>query len=333
MMFSEIPAAEKAFEREFGTPPRWIARAPGRVNLIGEHTDYNEGFVLPMAIDLATTISGAPNDKPLIRFSSAAMPESMSIDLTKAIRPAKDSPWNYVRGVLALMQAEGFQLPGFDALINSNVPIGSGLSSSAALEVATATLVEVMSGSKLDPVKKALLCQRAEREFAGVPCGIMDQFISTLGCEDNLLLLDCRSHEARWIEFNDPTVSLLIFQTNVRHQLASSQYAMRRAQCEEAATAMGVKSLRDAKREMLEAHREEMDRTIFRRARHVICENTRTLNLVRQLLARDWLNVGQYMYESHQSLQEDFEVSCPEALGDVQWRSSRRRAPPRLAAE
>jgi galactokinase len=196
--------------------------------------------------------------------------------------------------------------------LHSTVPLGSGLSSSAALEVCTATLVEAVCGKPIDPVEKALLCQKAEHEFAGVPCGIMDQFISVMGRADHLLLLDCRSRKTELVPMRDPTVELLIANTNVKHELGSSQYAKRRAQCEAAAKILGVSSLRDATAESLERARSKMEDVVFRRARHIIGEIERTVQAAGRVQASDWPKVGELMYASHRSLRDDYEVSCAE---------------------
>src|SRR6266446_6419544 len=195
------------FHRKYGRPPRWIAAAPGRVNLIGEHTDYNDGFVLPMAIDRYTVIAAAPNATRQINLCSVTTEGMATIDLTRAVERGEPQWTNYSRGVIAGFQQEGFTVIGFDALIDSTVPLGGGLSSSAALEVATATLMEAVLGRAMDPVRKALLCQRAEQEFAGVPCGIMDQFTSVLAKENQLLLLDCRSRTTEMVSMADPALS------------------------------------------------------------------------------------------------------------------------------
>jgi galactokinase len=192
------------------------------------------------------------------------------------------------------------------------VPLGGGLSSSAALEVATATLLEAMIGEKLDPVKKALLCQQAEHDYAGVPCGIMDQFISVMGRKNHLLLLDCRSRETKLVAMSDRDITVLIINTNVRHKLADGEYGKRRAQCEAAANALKVPALRDVTMKMLKASIERMDPLIFRRARHVITENARTQEAAKSFSASDWPNVGKLLYASHASLRDDYEVSCPE---------------------
>jgi galactokinase len=217
-----------------------------------------------------------------------------------------------VRGVVAGFQQDGRKVPGFGAVIASSVPFGGGLSSSAALEVAAATLLEIIGRRPLDPIEKALLCQQAEHDFAGVPCGIMDQFTSVLAKKDHALLLDCRSRVVKPVPMKDPVVTVLIINTNVRHKLADGEYAKRRAQCETAARALGLASLRDATEEKLKAASKSMDSVVYRRARHVITENARTLEGARALKAGDWAEFGRHMYASHESLRDDYEVSCKE---------------------
>ncbi len=234
------------FQKIYGRPPRWIAAAPGRVNIIGEHTDYNDGFVLPMAIEFYSVMAAdrPVNGREVITLRSTLEAEVATIDLSQPVVPGAPKWGNYPRGVVAGFQARGIQPGGLDVLLHSTVPLGSGLSSSAALEVCTATLLEAVTGTALDPVEKALLCQKAEHDFAGVPCGIMDQFISALGREGHLLLLDCRTRKTEIVPLQDPSVALLIINTNVKHELSGGEYAERRAQCEEAARTLGVKSLR-----------------------------------------------------------------------------------------
>jgi galactokinase len=214
--------------------------------------------------------------------------------------------------VVAGFQARGVKVGGFDAVIDSSVPYGAGVSSSAALEVAAATLLEAISGKKLDPIEKALLCQRAEHEFAGVPCGIMDQFTSVLAKENHALMLDCRSRTATLVPMTDPSVTVLIINTNVRHKLVDGVYAARREQCQAAARTLKVPALRDVTLKDLEAARPAMDPVVFRRARHVIGENERTLETARAIQNNDWPQVGKLMYASHASLRDDYEVSSPE---------------------
>ena len=236
------------FAQTYGRHPRWIVAAPGRVNVIGEHTDYNDGFVLPMAIERYAVMAAdkSADGRNMIQIRDVSGAEPALIDLSAPVKPGPPKWGNYPRGVVAGLLAAGINPGGLDVLLHSTVPLGGGLSSSAALEVCTATLLEAVTGKKLDPVQKALLCQKAEHEFAGVPCGIMDQFVSVMGRENHLLLLDCRSRKTELVPVNDPSVQLLIANTNVKHELVNGEYASRRAQCEAAAKILGVPSLRDA---------------------------------------------------------------------------------------
>jgi len=302
------------FTEAYGRPPRWIVAAPGRVNVIGEHTDYNDGFVLPMAIERYAVMAAdrSSDGGSVIQIRDVSGVEPVLIDLSEPLKPGAPKWGNYPRGVVAGLLANGINPGGLDVLLHSTVPLGGGLSSSAALEVCTATLGEAVTGKKLAPVQKALLCQKAEHEFAGVPCGIMDQFISVMGRENHLLLLDCRSRKTELVPVNDPTVQLLIANSNVKHELANGEYARRRAQCEAAAKILGVASLRDATADGLEQARGKMDEVVFRRARHVIGEIERTVHAAEGIRASNWPTVGQLMYASHYSLRDDYEVSCKE---------------------
>ena len=302
------------FVKTYGRPPRWIVAAPGRVNLIGEHTDYNDGFVLPMAIEHYAVMAAdrSIDGQAIFQVRDASGAEPLLVDLAAPIQPGTPKWGNYPRGVIAGCLARGMNPGGLDVLLHSTVPLGGGLSSSAALEVSTATLIETVTGKKIDPVEKALLCQKAENEFAGVPCGIMDQFISVMGRANHLLLLDCRSRHTELVPMSDAAVSLLIINTNVRHELTGGGYAGRRLQCETAAKILGIPSLRDATLEMLQGAQGRMDEMIFRRARHVITEITRTIQAAEGVRASNWPGVGQLMQASHASLRDDYEVSCPE---------------------
>ena len=306
------------FTDRFGRPPRWVVAAPGRVNLIGEHTDYNGGFVLPMAIERYVVIAAdrptdsAAGDKPTAHLYSKATDASAAIALSPPLSPQPPAWANYARGVIAGYLARGIAPGSFEALIDSNVPLGGGLSSSAALEMATAMLLEAITGEVLDPVDKALLCQKAEHDFAGVPCGIMDQFTSALGQENFLLLLDCRSQKAKLVALADPDVTTLIINTNVRHELSGGEYAERRSQCEAVADQLGVAELRDATLDQLDAARDRIEPVRYRRARHVIGEIERTLAAADAIERGDWDTVGTLMGASHVSLRDDFEVSCEE---------------------
>jgi len=308
----QLERVADAFQAAFGRPPRFAAAAPGRVNLIGEHTDYNDGFVLPMAIAHRAVIVADTSDAPDARLVSTALPGAARLPVT-ADTPTGEPAWaNYVRGVVAGCVQRGLNPGAFDAAIDSTVPTGGGLSSSAALEVAAATLIEAIAGQTMDPKDKALLCQWAEHEYAGMPCGIMDQFISAMGQADHALLIDCRSHDVRPVPVNDPDVAVLIVNTNVAHELVGGEYAERRQSCEAAAKALGVNALRDADMQMLEAKRGALSDAQHRRARHVIGENRRTVEAADALGASDWRAAGKLMCDSHASLRDDFEVSCRE---------------------
>jgi galactokinase len=305
--------ALRAFRARFGAEPRWSAAAPGRVNIIGEHTDYNGGFVLPMAIDCYTVALAGPGSGRRIRMFSENLGRQDEIDAAAAPISRGEQDWaRYVRGVVAGFQRLGVDVPGLDVLIDSDVPLGSGLSSSAALEVAIATLLEAVTDRVLDPARKALLCQRAEHEFAGVPCGVMDQFASAMGREGHLMLLDCRSQRIEHVPMIDPSVSVLIANSGVHRRLAAGEFAARRARCEEVARALGLESLRDATLDGLDAARDRLPDQSLRRARHVVTENARTVEAARWIREGRWAAVGELMYASHASLRDDFEVSCPE---------------------
>jgi len=308
--------AQVTFKSHFGRPASLVVAAPGRVNLIGEHTDYNDGFVLPMAIDRYTVLAcdvASDATRPFANLFSATLGEAAPIPLAGHPPGALPEWAKYVRGVFdAAADTPIGTPPPFDAVIDSTVPLGGGLSSSAALEVATATLLEELTGITIDPMEKALLCQRAEHEGAGMPCGIMDQFSSVL-CElGHLMLLDCRSRETRMVPLADPSVTVLIINSNVKHELTGGEYAERRQQCEAAAKTLCLSSLRDATLDGLERHRHELDDVHHRRARHVISEIARTAAAADAITFGDWSTVGELMFASHNSLRDDFEVSCEE---------------------
>jgi galactokinase len=307
-------AAVRAYAERYGAAPRWLAVAPGRVNLIGEHTDYNGGYVLPMAIDRHVAIAAGPTSATggRLRAYSAALDTVVDIPLGGLLGPGEPSWANYLRGVVGGFAQRGLLPPPVDLAIVSEVPLGGGLSSSAALEVAMATVLEGITGQGLDARDKARLCRQAEHEYAGVPCGLMDQLASVLGDEAGALLIDCQFELVRLVPFADRSVSVLISNTNVKHALADGAYLRRRTECLEAARELGVSSLRDATPEMVAEARGIFDPAVRRRARHVTTENARTLAAAAHLEARAFAEVGALMYESHRSLREDFEVSSVE---------------------
>lgn len=315
-LLNQITArASDRFKQRYGRHPQWVAAAPGRVNIIGEHIDYNDGFVLPIAIDRYCIIAAADSAGSEAKIYSVATEDEAKIQLAPAgaTSSAGAGHWsNYVAGVIAGCGSRNLRPNGFNAVIESDVPVGGGLSSSAAIEVATATLIEAMTGATIDPVEKALLCQKAEHEYAGVPCGIMDQFASVMCRPDHLMLLDCRSRQIEHIPFSDPNVTVLIINTNVKHELSGGEYAERRSQCESAARKLGVASLRDATLSQLESSRSKLSDAEYRRARHAIGEIARTIEAATAIKANEWPQIGQLMYASHNSLRDDYEVSCPE---------------------
>jgi galactokinase len=304
------------FRRVFERAPEVETRAPGRVNLIGEHTDYNDGFVLPTDIDRSIRICAAARNDRVVRAHSADFGQTTSFEIDGIVRDERATWSNYIRGVIDQYNRHGDQVRGMDLAVSGNIPVASGLSSSAALEVATAETCRVLSGLQIDPVSMALLCQSAEREFAGVQCGIMDQFVSTLGRERTALFLDCRdlSYELVPLEMQ---ARIVICDTRKQRSLQTSEYNKRRAECEGAAGALdavlgNVKALRDVSPQQLETHKDQMPELWYRRARHVVTENQRVISAVQFLKAGEIREFGRLMYESHASLREDYEVSCPE---------------------
>jgi len=307
-----IRQATRAFSVKFGREPAWLVTAPGRVNVIGEHTDYNDGFVLPMAIDRHIVMAGGPASGEEFTVYSRNFDESQSFRADDPGGKGNGAWSNYLRGVVDGCKAEGLWPGALNIAVLSNVPLGAGLSSSAALEVATATLIEAATGQRLEGTRKPYIAQRAENEYAGMPCGIMDQFASTLCEEDHLMLLDCRSSVVRNVPFTDPGMELLIINSNVRHQLTGSEYPERRAQCERAARILGVEALRDVSIEHLREHRHLLDDLHYRRAHHIVTENERTVKTAEAIAEGDWSRAGKLMYASHDSMQNAFEITCPE---------------------
>ena len=296
------------FIAEFGQEPACIVRAPGRVNLIGEHTDYNDGFVFPMAIDRATWIALRPRDDNKIAAISIDMDDRRQFALNDLIRPHKVDWIDYLIGVAWTLRERGYKLRGWEGVISGDVPIGSGLSSSAALELAAARAFFCVSEFEWDAAEMALVCQAAENQWLGVNCGIMDQMISAAGIEDRALLIDCRSLQTTPAPLPERT-SVVILDTGTRRGLVDSKYNQRRAQCEAAARHFGIVALRDIELEAFEQRAHELDSLIRRRARHVISENERTLQARDAMNAGDAAMLGRLMIASHLSLRDDFEVS------------------------
>ena len=288
----------------------FVVAAPGRVNLIGEHTDYNDGFVLPLAIERGVRLAVVPRNDRLVVLQTDREPGRVEVDLDAPLEPGRRDWARYPVGVVAEYLQRGFAVPGFEARVSADLPAGGGLSSSAALEVATATAVERLCGRTLPPMERALACQRAEHVHAGVPCGIMDQFAVTFGRAGHALLLDCRSRAIRHVPCGD--VAVLVADSGVKHALADGEYARRRQECHAAADRLGVAALRDVSVADWPRLEQRLPEPLARRARHVVTENDRVGRFVTALESGDWSTAGRLMAESHASLAHDYEVSCRE---------------------
>lgn len=309
---------EERFYHLYGeNPGRWV-QAPGRVDLMGSHTDYNLGYVLIQTINRNTWISARPRMDGKVRIASLNLGGMAEFDLSHIEHDAQ-VPWsNYVRGVADVLLKEGYALSGFDGLVHSTIPFGSGLSSSAALEVATAVLFEALADWQIAPLQKALFCQRAENQFVGMQCGIMDQYSSVMGREGCILMLDCRSITSE-IEPVAPGLQVMICDTRAERALTGSEYSQRRAQCEAgvevlAAFYPNIQSLRDATLEQLQAHQKEMDPVIFKRCVFILQENQRVLDMASALVAGDHLQAGRLALESFRGARDLYEIVSPEML-------------------
>jgi galactokinase len=298
--------------------PKSLVRAPGRVNLIGEHTDYNHGWVLPMAIDRKIRIACSPNGSTDVKLFSLDYKESGSFNLNSLRKNDKQSWINYPQGVAFVMQQAGFELRGFNGVVAGDVPIGSGLSSSAAFEVASALAFSAVSGIQInDLVMLARMCQKAENEFVGMKCGIMDQYVSLFAQEDCALLIDCMTLEHKSVALPHEKVSILVCDTGVKHELVATEYNARRAECEKAVALIAskeksVKTFRDITPALLKKYAGLLGDTMLRRARHVVTENQRVMDSVDALGRGDIGHFGKLIDASHESLRDDFEVSCAE---------------------
>ena len=295
-----------------------VIRAPGRVNLIGEHTDYNEGFVFPMAIEPEVRLVCRGRDDGRVRLGSTAFAGQMvEFSVQQKIEPGEPAWANYGRGVAAELVAAGIPLSGMDALISNTLPVGGGLSSSAAIEVATALALLTVSGVEMDRGRIALLCQKAEHDYAGVPVGIMDQTAVAAGKAGHVMLLDCRDLSKKFVPIDPRDLRVVIANSMVKHELRGGEYALRRKQCEEGVAFFRrrdpkVRALRDVTMQQIEAARGELPEVVFRRCRHVVGENARTTDAAAKLASQQYEEVGQLMLQSHKSLRDDYEVSSPE---------------------
>lgn len=298
------------FEKSYGRPPAIVVAAPGRVNLIGEHTDYNEGYVLPAAVDRYILVAALPRKDRKVSLRALNLGEEDAFSLDEIDRGEKG--WsNYGRGVAWEMERAGHRLQGMEAVTWGDLPMKAGLGSSAALEVAIAYSFQLLSNLEIELLQLAFLCQGAENGFVGVQCGLMDQMTSALGEKDHALLIDCRSLDRQLIPV-PPGVDIVVSDTGKQRGLVDSQYNLRRQECWEGARLLGVPSLRSVSPKELAKRRGDLPPTIYRRVRHVVTENQRTLEATEALKGGDLEAFGRLMYDSHHSLRHDFEVSCPE---------------------
>ncbi|HHV61203.1 MAG TPA: galactokinase [Firmicutes bacterium] len=301
-----------------------IARAPGRVNLIGEHTDYNDGYVLPVAIDRQVIVAAQPRPDRVVKLYSVEYDIQVEFNLDQIQYDVEHRWTNYFRGVLKMLEDRGIRLKGMNALVTGDVPQGAGLSSSAAFEVASCYAAQLVSDFPMDPVEMALLCQQAENDFVGVSCGIMDQFASRMARQGHALFLDCRTRAYEQVPLPSRGMRIVICDSGVRRGLVDSEYNNRRRECEAGVAYFrsvlpDIIALRDVPVEEFEEYGGELPPVVRKRCAHVIYENTRVQRSVEVLKAGDIAAFGRLMYESHESLRDLYEVSCPEldALVDI----------------
>jgi galactokinase len=312
-------AIQQQFQQIFGPDGRIrVVHAPGRVNLIGEHTDYNDGFVFPMAIEPEVRLACRAREDGRVRLASTVFPGQIAeFSLQQKIARGEPSWTNYSRGVAAQLLAAGIPLTGMDALISNTLPVGGGLSSSAALEVATAWAFLVLGGLEIDASRLAMLCQKAEHEYALVPCGIMDQTIVISAREGHAMLLDCRDLSRQFIPLDAAELRVVIVNSMVKHELSGGEYAQRRRQCEEGVAWFktlnpSLRALRDISLKQVEEAKPHLSDLVYRRCHHVVSENARTLEAATQLGRKNYEDAGRLMVQSHNSLRDDYQVSCPE---------------------
>jgi len=307
-----VADARAGHQQKFHQAPQLAAAAPGRVNLIGDHIDYCDGFVMPFAIDRYLVVAGRANATNEARVASTITDEVITIPLAARLEPGEKDWSKYLRGVIRGFQDRGHNVPGFDCFVVSSIPTGAGLSSSAALECAMATFLEKLLGTVIDTREKALLCQKAEHEFAGVPCGIMDQFASAYGKANRLMMLDCRSTNHELVPFDNPNLTVLIANTKVHHELAGGDYASRRKNTEDALKLLDKSSWREVSEADVMSRWDVLGDPLNRRSRHVVGEIARTIAAAAALSRNEFETLGPLMAASHDSLRDDFEVSCNE---------------------
>jgi len=315
-----------SFKEKFGEAPELIVRAPGRVNLIGEHTDYNDGFVMPIAIDRDITVASKRRSDQVARIYSLDFDSVVEFHLLD-IKYDDENKWsNYPRGVAKVLQENEHSLCGLDAVITGNIPQGAGLSSSAAIEVAMGMTFERLGGLTIDPAEMSLLCQKAENQFVGVKCGIMDQFISRMGKKDHALLLDCRSLDFELIPLYLDTVKIVVCNTGVKRGLVDSEYNARREECERGVKILekflpGIKALRDVDLDDIHKYSSHIQEVTEKRCKYVVMENDRVMESVQAIAEKDLIKFGVLMNQSHIGLRDEYEVSCPEldAMVEIAW--------------
>ncbi|OIQ25689.1 galactokinase [uncultured Vibrio sp.] len=312
-MNSLIEQVKASFTDVLNYAPTHIVQAPGRVNLIGEHTDYNDGFVLPCAINYQTVVAAAKRHDNVVRVISVDYGNQLDeFDLTAEIEFQQDKMWsNYIRGVVKCLRLRGYEFKGADISVSGNVPQGAGLSSSAALEVVIGQTFKELYQLDISQAEIALNGQQAENEFVGCNCGIMDQMVSAQGRENHAMLLDCRSLETTAVSMPEEMV-VVIINSNKQRGLVDSEYNTRREQCEQAAQQFKVKALRDVTLDQFLANKDRLDETVAKRARHIITENARTLEAAKALESGDIKRMGVLMQESHASMRDDFEITVKE---------------------
>jgi galactokinase len=318
-MQEDLEQLKSRFTQLFGPGTKLRAvRAPGRVNLIGEHTDYNDGFVFPMAIEPEVRVVCRGRADDIVKIASTVYPsEFVEFSLQKKIERGKPAWGNYVRGVAAELIMAGIPLSGMEALICNSLPVGSGLSSSAAIEVAAARAFLLLAGLEIEPNRLAVICQKAEHEYPRVPCGIMDQMIVTAARAGHAMMLDCRDLNKQFVPLNPKELRVIIVNSMVKHDLGDSQYAIRRKQCEDGVAVLKrdhpqIKALRDVTLEQVEAAKNRMSEVVYRRCKHVVTEDLRVIEMAQKLLLQRYEEVGELMAKSHNSLRDDYEVSCVE---------------------
>ncbi|MHB9032531.1 MAG: galactokinase [Anaerolineae bacterium] len=309
-----------AFRETFNSAPDIVVAAPGRVNLIGEHTDYNDGFVLPAAIDRHVVMAASRRSDRTMQIRALDFADQVQFSLDDQQRQTVSKWSNYERGVAWALEVEGFKLPGMNVVLASDVPIGSGLSSSAAIELATCAAFQELGKLEIDGVRRALICQKAENEYVGMRCGIMDQYIISLGQENHALKIDCRDLSYQLVPL-PAGINLVICDTKKRRGLVDSEYNTRRKECEEGARILGVRVLRDVTPGMFAERQDELSEIVRKRCKHVITEDQRVLDAVQAMGQGQMAELGKLLNASHVSLRDDYQVSCRELdiMAEIAW--------------